>query len=516
MSEYSVFARKYRPKSFEEVIGQEHVTTTLKNAINQERISQAYLFSGPRGTGKTTMARILAKALNCDKGPTDSPCTKCESCTLIHEGNDQDVIEIDAASNRMVEDARQLRDSIRYAPMRSRYKIYIIDETHMLTRESFNTLLKTLEEPPPKTKFIFATTEPHKLPETIVSRCQRFDFNRLSASLVAKSLDKIASAENIKLNQGASQLIARSAKGSMRDAESMLDQLASFKQDEIKEDDVILLTGQTSLEMSKKLFNAVKTQSSKDVIEAIDNIFQNGCEPIALTDQFIELVRAMLVASAASNYKEILREFTADELEFCSSLVQGMSTESVLYMIQLLFEARRRIKDGLNPEIVLQVAFVKMSSISNLISLGEVLEKLKENPAPLQAARQEIKKPVAPSIAETDIKGRWAEFAQQVKVKISILAGALFKESKILKIENDAVTLSVPAMVAVGYDDVKLARDLKIAEAIALEFFGKKISINIIREQLPKTGAGKGSENDPMVKKVMDKFSGSKIIGKGS
>lgn len=515
MADYSVFARKYRPQSFDDVIGQDHVTTTLKNSITGNRISQAWLFAGPRGVGKTSMARILAKALNCEKGPTITPCAKCESCALIHEGNDQDVIEIDAASNRMVEDARQLRDSIRYAPLRSRFKIYIIDETHMLTRESFNTLLKTLEEPPPKTKFIFATTEPHKLPDTIISRCQRFDFNRLSANLIAKSLDKIALTENIKLSQGASQLIARSCKGSMRDAESMLDQLASYKDGEIAENDVLVLTGQTSLESAKKLFSAVKNSSAKEVIENIDTIFQNGCEPVSLTDQFIELLRAMLVTSAASSYKEILREFTADELEFCNSYVQGMSTESLLYMIQLLFEARRRIKDGLGPEIVFQVAFVKMSNVSNLLSLSDVLEQLKENPGTRQLAQQQVRKPITPTVADVDIRGKWADFGQQMKSKINIMAGALFKESKILKIEGDTITLSVPAMVAVGYEEAKLKRDLRIAESIALEFFGRKISINTVLEQLPKETSGKVGEQDPMVKKVMDKFSGSRIIGKG-
>ena len=226
-STYTVFARRYRPATFDEVTGQEHVATTLKNAITENRVGHAYLFSGPRGVGKTSMARIFAKALNCGKKPTTEPCGKCESCTRIHEGNDADVIEMDAASNRSVEDARSLREGVRYAPLRSRLKIYIIDEAHMLTREAFNTLLKTLEEPPPHVKFILATTEIHKFPDTITSRCQRFEFRRITTKDVAKRLEQIAKGEKIKIDADVLGAVARAGRGSMRDAQSVLDQLVA-------------------------------------------------------------------------------------------------------------------------------------------------------------------------------------------------------------------------------------------------------------------------------------------------
>ena len=228
--DYLVLARKYRPQAFEEVVGQESVTTTLRNALASGRVAHAYLFSGPRGVGKTTTARILAKALNCEQsdGPTPSPCHQCGSCRGIANGDDIDVIEIDAASNTGVDDIRTLRDNVRYAPARARFKVYIVDEVHMLSRSAFNAFLKTLEEPPPHVKFIFCTTEPHRLPDTIHSRCQRFDFRRISTDDIVRRLEQICTAEGVEAGHAALRLIARSSKGGMRDSETLLDQLTSY------------------------------------------------------------------------------------------------------------------------------------------------------------------------------------------------------------------------------------------------------------------------------------------------
>ena len=243
---YQVFARKYRPQTFDDLVGQEHVTRTLKNAVEQNRLAHAYLFVGPRGIGKTSSARILAKALNCIHGPTTSPCGVCDNCKEIAAGNSLDVLEIDGASNNGVEQVRELRDNVRYAPAKARYKIYIIDEVHMLRQQAFNALLKTLEEPPEHVKFIFATTEPQKVLPTILSRCQRFDLHRIPTNLIADHLQFIAKQEKVKLEPAAAHAIARGADGGLRDAESMLDQLVAFCGETIAESDVLNVFGFTS------------------------------------------------------------------------------------------------------------------------------------------------------------------------------------------------------------------------------------------------------------------------------
>ena len=245
---YRVFARKYRPQTFDEVVGQDHITRTLQNAVSANRLAQAYLFVGPRGIGKTSTARILAKALNCVNGPTTTPCGVCDACKEITDGRSLDVIEIDGASNNGVENIRDLRDNAAYAPARGPFKIYLIDEVHMLSTGAFNALLKTLEEPPPHVKFIFATTEAQKLPATITSRCQRFDLRRIPTALIAKHLTFIAESEKISLEPAAAEAIARGAEGGLRDAESMLDQMVAFCGEKIHAQDVMDVFGFTSKE----------------------------------------------------------------------------------------------------------------------------------------------------------------------------------------------------------------------------------------------------------------------------
>ncbi|MEJ2068394.1 MAG: DNA polymerase III subunit gamma/tau, partial [Deltaproteobacteria bacterium] len=254
---YLVIARKYRPKTFDEVVGQGHVSRTLKNAIKIGRIAHAYLFSGPRGVGKTTVARIMAKALNCENGPTPDPCNKCKMCTGINEGSVTDVYEIDGASNTGVDDIRELRDNVRYLPASGRYNIYIIDEVHMLSINAFNALLKILEEPPAHVIFIFATTEPHKIPVTILSRVQRFDFRRLSLAEITGSLSQIAKEEGIKITDGALIIISREAEGSMRDAQSLMDQVVGFAGKEVTEADVREVLGLTDRELLFRMAGAL-------------------------------------------------------------------------------------------------------------------------------------------------------------------------------------------------------------------------------------------------------------------
>jgi DNA polymerase-3 subunit gamma/tau len=266
---YQVFARKYRPQTFDDLVGQAHVTRTLKNAVEQNRLAHAYLFVGPRGIGKTSTARILAKALNCVNGPTVKPCGTCDSCKEITQGNSLDVLEIDGASNNGVEQVRELRDNVRYAPSKGHFKIYIIDEVHMLTSAAFNALLKTLEEPPAHVKFIFATTEPQKVLPTILSRCQRFDLHRIPANLIADHLQFIARNEKVTLEPAAAHAIAKVRDGGLRDAESMLDQLVAFCGENIAEHDVLNVFGFTSEQTVASFTEKILSGGTAEALELL-------------------------------------------------------------------------------------------------------------------------------------------------------------------------------------------------------------------------------------------------------
>ncbi len=297
--EYLIYARKFRPQTFEEVVGQDTITTTLTNAVRQERVPQSFLFSGPRGVGKTSTARILAKALNCVKGPTTEPCGKCLSCKEIEQGNSMDVLEIDGASNRGIEEIRNLRETVKYKPSAGKYKIYIIDEVHMLTPEAFNALLKTLEEPPPHVKFIFATTESHKVPLTILSRCQRFQFKRIPVPEVVEKLEKIAQEEKLKCGKNALFLIAKATDGALRDAESLLDQLASYSDGKIKEEDVLTLLGLASDETFLTVLSAIREQKGGEVFLIVKKLYEDGGDLTQFAKGLFEIFRHLLVLKTA-------------------------------------------------------------------------------------------------------------------------------------------------------------------------------------------------------------------------
>src|SRR5246127_1479788 len=295
---YEVFARKYRPQMFDDLVGQSHVSRTLKNAVAQNRLAHAYLFVGPRGTGKTSTARILAKALNCIHGPTVTPCGVCDNCREIAAGNSLDVLEIDGASNNGVEQVRELRENARYAPAKSRFKIYIIDEVHMLSSAAFNALLKTLEEPPPHVKFIFATTEPQKVLPTIVSRCQRFDLHRIPANLIAQHLQLIAGKEKITLEPAAAHAIARGAEGGLRDAESMLDQLVAFCGEKISERDVLNVFGFTSEQTVANFTERILRRETADAVQLLHEQCDAGKDMMRLMSDLIAYLRDLLVFKA--------------------------------------------------------------------------------------------------------------------------------------------------------------------------------------------------------------------------
>ncbi|MEO8205376.1 MAG: DNA polymerase III subunit gamma/tau, partial [Chthoniobacterales bacterium] len=356
---YRVFARKYRPQTFDEVIGQEHVTRTLQNAITQKRLAQAYLFVGPRGIGKTSTARILAKALNCANGPTATPCGICDACKEIAAGNSLDVLEIDGASNNSVEHVRELRENVAYAPARGPYKIYLIDEVHMLSTAAFNALLKTLEEPPEHVKFIFATTEAQKLPPTITSRCQRFDLRRIPPEAIAKHLLLIAKTEKIELDGNAAVAIARGADGGLRDAESMLDQVVAFCGDKVAYDDVLNIFGFTSPETVGKLCDALFAADTLGALKIIHEQNEAGKDLLRLLAEMVGSLRDLLVATVTG--------------------VQAGNTPPPARLLELIehFSAvESRMRWAPDKKLHTEVAVIKAIHLLNQATLDDVLDTL--------------------------------------------------------------------------------------------------------------------------------------------
>src|ERR1051326_6602917 len=373
---YEVFARKYRPQTFDDLVGQAHVSRTLKNAVAQNRLAHAYLFVGPRGVGKTSTARILAKSLNCIKGPTVTPCGECDNCKEIAAGNSLDVIEIDGASNRGIDDVRELRDNVRYAPAKGRYKIYLIDEVHMFTAAAFNALLKTLEEPPPHVKFIFATTEQQTVLPTIVSRCERFDLHRIPAKLIADHLQFIAKKEKITLEPAAAHSIARGAEGGLRDAESMLDQLVAFCGEKIAEADVLNVFGFTSEQTVVELTGKFLRGETAPALDVLYQQCEAGKDMMRLMSDLISYLRDLLVFKAKP---DAVAEDVDPELQKVLALQADLvENDRLLDLIDQFAQAEGRMKWAPNKKLHFEVAIIKAIQSLNQATLDEVIERLGE------------------------------------------------------------------------------------------------------------------------------------------
>jgi len=372
---YVVFARKYRPQVFDDVIGQSHVTTTLKNAITQDRVAHAYLFAGPRGVGKTTTARLLAKALNCEKGPTVTPCNSCASCKEISTGSGLDILEIDGASNRGIDEIRNLRDNVKFAPSKGKFKVYIIDEVHMLTPEAFNALLKTLEEPPAHVKFIFATTQAYKVPPTIISRCQRFDFRRMAASDIITNLKNIVKSEKLNASDDALALIARYSDGAMRDAQVLLDQLISFTRDSIGVEDVTKMLGLVSDDILFKLAGYIKDKDAPSALKMVDSFFNDGKDVFQIVLGLITHFRNVAVTKISKDAGSIL-DCTKDKLERYKALAERFTIEEILYAIYTLSNTIDFIRKSGLSRVPLEAAVIKLSRAGSIASLESILDKV--------------------------------------------------------------------------------------------------------------------------------------------
>jgi len=495
---YLVLARKWRPQTFADLLGQEHVSRTLANAIRSGRIHHAFLFTGARGVGKTSAARILAKALNCEQGLSEHPCGTCVSCQEITAGQGLDVIEIDGASNTGVDDVRELRDNIRYLPNRSRYKIFIIDEVHMLSTNAFNALLKTLEEPPPHAKFIFATTEPHKIPVTILSRCQRFDFRKIQLQRVAGKLREIADAEGLTISDQSLVLIARHGEGSMRDTLSTLDQVIAFCGEEVQEDDVQALLGMVDRRLLLDAVEAIVQRDPRRALDAVRRVDQLGVGQRQFAQELVELFRALVVCKVVDAPEELL-DLVGDELHELQTLSGTTALEDLQRMVTLLLKLQVELVNSPYPLLSLEMTMVRLASLPSGEDLGKLLTRLESlerrlagglpqpaasrGAAPVPPAVQPLpgerspKKPEPPGDSAHQPRG-WQGLVEQVK-QTRPLIGSLLEHGRPLQLQ--------PPTLEIGYsagsfhlEQFQSAENRQAVEAIARLYFDHPVTLRVV------------------------------------
>jgi DNA polymerase-3 subunit gamma/tau len=541
---YQVFARKYRPQTFDDLVGQAHVTRTLRNAVEQNRLAHAYLFVGPRGIGKTSTARILAKALNCVNGPTVSPCGVCDSCREIAGGNSLDVLEIDGASNNGVEQVRELRDNVRYAPTKGKFKIYIIDEVHMLTSAAFNALLKTLEEPPPHVKFIFATTEPQKVLPTILSRCQRFDLHRIPANLIAQHLQFIAGKEKIALDPAAAHAIAKGADGGLRDAESMLDQLVAFCGDKIAEPDVLNVFGFTSEQTVAQFTEKILQGQTPEALELLHAEADNGKDMMKLMSDLISYLRDLLVGKVKP--EALADDLNPDLQKSLETQAAMIETDRLLELIDQFAATEGRMKWAPNKRLHFEVAVIKAIQTLNQVTLNEVIENLtalrdgkqvvgRDSVEPPRASKKVVtERAAAPAIPAgvadsgsskvqeqpaIDPKEAWAKTVEKVRATRRLIAGWV-EAGTALGVEGRFLVVGFPPEQKTAMESLSIPKTRDYIDAILKENSGQDWKIKfVVKEGLPAHAPAESApqkkaetqatfKDDPLIREALEIFKG--------
>ncbi len=527
---YTVVARRYRPQRLEDVIGQDHVVQALRNAIHQDRIAQAYLFSGTRGVGKTSMARIFAKCLNCVRGPTEDPCQVCDICRAIAVGQDIDVIEIDGASNNGVEAVRELRQNAGLRPSRGRYKIYYIDEVHMLSTGAFNALLKTLEEPPAHVKFFFATTEKNKIPITVLSRCQVYDFAGIAPEEIVASLAEICAKEGVDADSEALQAVARRATGSMRDAQSLLEQLLSSGAGRLTTELVHRTLGTAADDRVLDLLDALADRDSAAALTLLQGAADSGVQPVDLLNGLLEFLRdAMMLAAGAALAPLAVSPAMRPRLQ---AVVDRWSLDSILAALQILAETRGRLRGSSHGRLLVELALVRVARLEDLADLGQliarlaameagtpaptVLKKKRTTPEPAPVELTPTPAPTGPPAAVGALQLRevqevWDSLLEKVGPK---LAGSLARVKPSAISGPNLLVIDVPAVYNWVADALDTAEVRPRIEAALGQLLGKSVPVRFVRavpaavETPEPTPPARPDDlaHDPMVRKVIELF----------
>src|ERR1700733_1894114 len=485
---YQVIARKFRPQVFEEVVGQKPIVQTLQNAFQMERIGHAYLFSGPRGVGKTTTARILAKGLNCEKGPTITPCNVCTSCQEIASGKSIDVFEIDAASNTGVDNIRELRESAKYAAARARYKIFIIDEVHMLSTSAFNALLKILEEPPSHVVFIMATTERHKVPATILSRCQQFIFRSISPGEIQAHLRQIADREGVKIDDRAIGYIVKASEGSMRDAQSLLDQIISFSGQQVVDEDVRDVLGFIPSEILDRTLDGLAERDSKALLENVGIVIDQGLNVQQYVREFIGRVRDLLMMKLGLEEKVL---GSAEEKRALAARAESFSEQDLIRFFDMLLRIESELKWTSQARFHLEVGFVKLAKVGYVRDIEEVLREVRNGgsaPPPLKPAPapKPVLTPAPKAAALTPESPSFAEiFTKRVEDKSATTAVYLQKADRIER-KDDAVQIVI---AGTSLTMLQSKEHKSVMDAAASELVGKAVSVSLIMKEQQQTGS---------------------------